>query len=92
MTEWQIFVRTWEKHPVSRIFTMSLDVSANETGASIMRKVMERQGLTEIRLLYAGRQLEPEDTLSSRGILKEATLHRVTCGGRHYSLAELTKS
>lgn len=77
MDVFQIFVATvvQGKHR-----TLTLNVTSATTGREIMLAVLAVTGDDKIRLLFAGRRLDADDTVASRNLAKESTLHSMSMG------------
>ena len=69
----QIFVRTITGK------TMTVDVSETENVAGLKRMIAEREGIPagEMRLIFAGKELNEERALSDYNIGKASTVHLV---------------
>jgi len=72
METFPVFVRTLEG-------TVSLEVSACDTVATLKRMIQNTEGIPaeEQRLVYGGRQLHDDNSLSEQHISKDSTLHLV---------------
>ena len=59
--------------------TVTMDVEPDETVESFQEKVHDKEGFPpdQQRWMFAGKQLEPGQTLADYGIQNESTLHSV---------------
>lgn len=69
----QIFVKTLNGKSIT------LSVDSDDTIRSIKDKIFDKEGIKveEQRLIFAGKELQDDNTIDSYGIQKESNLHLV---------------